>query len=111
VGLKDETVAVLGYGVAGPGPVLEYAITAYAKRLSDTILSSLNGWNKAVADGWKPGRLPHRSSCPPVRWCNLPDASEMLAKVKPNLKPGAALFFAWLPVYHDQTGGTAEMWM
>ncbi len=51
--LKDQTIAVIGYGVQGP---------AQALNLRDNGLNVIVGqrknsasWEKAVADGWKPG--------------------------------------------------------
>ena len=51
--LKNETVAILGYGVQGPGQSLN---------LKDNGINVIVGqrensksWNKAVADGWVPG--------------------------------------------------------
>ena len=50
--LKDETIAVLGYGVQGPGQSLN---------LKDNGLNVIVGqrpgktYDKAVADGWVPG--------------------------------------------------------
>ena len=51
--LKDETVAVIGYGVQGPGQSLN---------LRDNGINVIIGqrkdsptWDKAIADGWVPG--------------------------------------------------------
>ena len=52
--LKNETVAVIGYGVQGPGQALN---------LKDNNINVIVGqrkgtasWNKAVADGWEEGK-------------------------------------------------------
>lgn len=52
--LKNETIAVIGYGVQGPGQSLN---------LRDNGLNVIVGqregsksWEKAVADGWEPGK-------------------------------------------------------
>ncbi len=52
--LKDEVVAVLGYGVQGP---------AQAMNMRDNGINVIVGqrkgtknWDKAVADGWVPGK-------------------------------------------------------
>jgi ketol-acid reductoisomerase len=51
--LKNETIAVIGYGVQGPGQ---------SKNLRDNGFNVIVGqrkggatWDKAVADGWVPG--------------------------------------------------------
>jgi ketol-acid reductoisomerase len=51
--LKNETIAVIGYGVQGPGQSLNmrdngFNVIVGQRRPSKT-------WDKAVADGWKPG--------------------------------------------------------
>ncbi|PIZ66978.1 ketol-acid reductoisomerase, partial [Candidatus Roizmanbacteria bacterium CG_4_10_14_0_2_um_filter_33_96] len=52
--LKNETIAVIGYGVQGP---------AQAQNLRDNGFNVIVGqrkpsksWDKAVKDGWKPGK-------------------------------------------------------
>ena len=53
--LKDETVAVIGYGVQGPGQSLNMkdngirVIVGQAKQFQDD-------WDRAVKDGWEPGK-------------------------------------------------------
>ena len=52
--LKNETVAVLGYGVQGPGQALnmkDNGITVIIGQRKDS-----KSWDKAVADGWEPGK-------------------------------------------------------
>ena len=51
--LKDETIAVIGYGVQGPGQSLNLKDNGF-----NVIVGQRNGsksWDKAVADGWVPG--------------------------------------------------------
>jgi len=54
--LKDETVAVIGYGVQGPAQALNMRENGI-----NVIIGQAPGfqadWNKAVADGFVPGRL------------------------------------------------------
>ena len=50
--LKDETIAVIGYGVQGPGQGLDLRDNGF-----NVIVGQRPGktYDKAVADGWKPG--------------------------------------------------------
>ena len=50
--LKDETIAVIGYGVQGPGQSLNLRDNGF-----NVIVGQRQGktYDKAVADGWVPG--------------------------------------------------------
>ena len=51
--LKNETIAVIGYGVQGPGQSLNLRDNGF-----NVIVGQRKGgksWDKAVADGWVPG--------------------------------------------------------
>jgi ketol-acid reductoisomerase len=50
--LKEETIAVLGYGVQGPGQALNLKDNGF-----NVIVGQRKGktWDKAVSDGWVPG--------------------------------------------------------
>ncbi|MBQ2374296.1 MAG: ketol-acid reductoisomerase, partial [Alistipes sp.] len=50
--LKDETIAVIGYGVQGPGQSLNLRDNGF-----NVIVGQRAGktYDKAVADGWVPG--------------------------------------------------------
>src|SRR3712207_8728214 len=51
--LKNETIAVIGYGVQGPGQSLNLRDNGF-----NVIVGQRKGgktWEKAVADGWVPG--------------------------------------------------------
>ncbi len=51
--LNDETIAVIGYGVQGPGQSLNMRDNGF-----NVIVGQRKGgksWDKAVADGWVPG--------------------------------------------------------
>ena len=51
--LKDETIAVIGYGVQGPGQSMNLRDNGF-----NVIVGQRKGsktWDKAVADGWVPG--------------------------------------------------------
>ena len=109
--LKDETVAVLGYGVQAPAQSLnmrDNGIRVIVGQDPDR----QQGWQKAVADGWKPGEtlfpIEEAGRRGTVVQYLVSDAAQMLLwpKVKPNLQPGSALYFShgFAVVYNDQTG-------
>ncbi len=52
--LKNETVAIIGYGVQGPGQSLnlkDNGINVIVGQRQDS-----KTWDKAIADGWEPGK-------------------------------------------------------
>lgn len=51
--LKDETIAVLGYGVQGPGQALNLKDNGFNVIVGQRKESKT--WDKAIADGWVPG--------------------------------------------------------
>jgi ketol-acid reductoisomerase len=109
--LKDETVAVIGYGVQGP---------AQAMNLKDNGIKVIIGqspedkfyWEKALKDGWKEGTtlfpIPEAVKRGTVIQYLISDAGQMAQwkNVKPQLKRGDALYFShgFSIVYKDQTG-------
>jgi ketol-acid reductoisomerase len=109
--LKDETVAVIGYGVQGP---------AQAMNLKDNGINVIIGqfpgdkfyWDKALKDGWKEGKtlfpIPEAVERGTIVQYLISDAGQMTQwdTVKPHLKEGDALYFShgFSIVYKDQTG-------
>jgi ketol-acid reductoisomerase len=109
--LKDEVVAVLGYGVQGP---------AQALNMRDNGISVIVGgdpkrkrsWDKALADGWVPGTTLFSWADAVARGTIIQylvsDAAQMILwpEIEPCLKEGDALFFShgFGLVYNDQTG-------
>jgi len=109
--LKDEVVAVIGYGPQGQGQSLN---------LRDNKINVIIGqapedktyWDKAAADGWAPGKtlLPIEQAVQKgtIVLYLVSDAAQMLLwpKVKANLNKGAALYFShgFSIVYKEQTG-------
>ena len=109
--LKKEIVAVLGYGVQGP---------AQAFNMKDNGINVIIGqrpegkisWDKAVADGWVPGKtlfpIEEAVQRGTVIQYLVSDAAQKILwpKVKANLKKGDALYFShgFSVVYKDQTG-------
>src|SRR3989344_7604648 len=51
--LKTETVAVLGYGVQGPGQALNLRDNGIKVIIGQR--KNSKSWDRAVADGWVPG--------------------------------------------------------
>ncbi len=108
--LKDETVAVLGYGVQGRGQSLN---------MRDNGIKVIVGQRKGgkaydlcLEDGWVPGTTlfdPEEAAKKgTVIQYLLSDAGQkdMWPKLKPLLTKGKALYFShgFSIVYHDQTG-------
>ena len=51
--LKDETIAVIGYGVQGPGQSLNLRDNGFNVIVGQR--KDSKSWEKAVEDGWVPG--------------------------------------------------------
>ena len=108
--LKNETIAVIGYGVQGPAQGLNMkengfnVIIGQAKRFK-------KDWDRAIADGWKPGKtlfdLEEAVQRGTVIQMLVSDAAQkaIWPMVKKNLNPGDALYFShgFSIVYKDQT--------
>ncbi len=109
--LKDETIAVIGYGVQGPAQSLNMkdngfnVIVGQAKQFE-------NDWNRAVADGWEPGKnlfdIEEAAQRGTIIQMLVSDAAQkaIWPLIKSCLKPNDALFFShgFSIVYKDQTG-------
>lgn len=108
--LKDETVAVLGYGVQGPGQ---------AMNLRDNGIKVIVGqregsksWEKAIEDGWIPGEtlfsLEEAAERGTIIEYLLSDAGQkdFWPKLLPHLTDGKALYFShgFAVTYKEQTG-------
>ena len=107
--LKNETVAVLGYGVQGPGQALNMKDNGI-----NVIVGQREGgdsWNRAVADGFVPGKdlfpLEEAAKKGTVVQFLLSDAGQVTTwpKIKACLNEGDALYFShgFAVVYKDQT--------
>jgi len=108
--LKDETIAVLGYGVQGPGQALNLKDNGF-----NVIVGQRKGsksWDKAVEDGWEPGKtlfeLEEAAEKGTILQYLLSDAGQIAQweMVKKHLTPGKALYFShgFGVTYKDQTG-------
>jgi ketol-acid reductoisomerase len=108
--LKDEVVAVLGYGVQGPAQALNLRENGIRVIVGQNPNSK--SWEKALADGWKPGEnlfsLEEAAERGTVIQYLVSDAGQKLTwpKIQPHLKPGDALYFShgFAIVYNEQTG-------
>ena len=96
--LKDETIAVLGYGVQGPGQALNLRDNGFNVIVGQRKNSKT--WDKAVQDGWVPGEtlfeLEEACERGTILQFLLSDAGQIAAwpMVKSYLKPGKTLYFS-----------------
>jgi ketol-acid reductoisomerase len=108
--LRNETVAVLGYGVQGPGQSLNLRDNGI-----NVIVGQRKGsksWDRAVADGWVEGEtlfeLEEACKRGTVLQYLLSDAGQIAQweMVKKHLTPGKALYFShgFGVTYKEQTG-------
>ena len=108
--LSKETIAVLGYGVQGPGQALNMRDNGI-----QVIVGQREGgasWDRAVADGFVPGQtlfpVEEAARRGTIIQYLLSDAgqSAMWPKIKDCLNEGDALYFShgFSVVYKEQTG-------
>jgi ketol-acid reductoisomerase len=108
--LQNDVVAVVGYGVQGPGQALNMRDNGIR-----VIVGQRQGgksWDRALSDGFVPGETlfsPEQAAerAAIIQYL-LSDAGQvaMWPKIKPCLKPGDTLYFShgFGIVYKDQTG-------
>jgi ketol-acid reductoisomerase len=96
--LKNDTVAVLGYGVQGPGQSLNMRDNGIRVIVGQR--EGTSSWKKALKDGWVPGEtlfpLEEASARGTVIEYLLSDAGQKTfwPKLKPHLTKGKTLFFS-----------------
>lgn len=108
--LKEETIAVLGYGVQGPGQALNLKDNGFNVIVGQRKNSAT--WDKAVADGWVPGEtlfeLEEACERGTILQFLLSDAGQisLWPTVKKHLTPGKALYFShgFGVTYKERTG-------
>ncbi len=108
--LEKETVAVLGYGVQGPGQALNMRDNGIAVIVGQREGSA--SWDKALADGFIPGKtlfpIAEAARKATVIQYLLSDAGQvaMWPTIEACLNDGDALYFShgFGIVYRDQTG-------
>ncbi|NPD80708.1 ketol-acid reductoisomerase [Prevotella sp. PINT] len=107
--LKDEKIAVIGYGVQGPGQACNLRDNGF-----DVIVGQRQGktFEKAVADGWVPGEtlfsIEEAAEKASIVMCLLSDAAVMSVwpTLQQYLTPGKALYFShgFAITWSDRTG-------
>ena len=108
--LKNETIAVIGYGVQGPGQSLNLKDNGF-----NVIVGQRKGsksWDKAIADGWVEGKdlfeIEEAASRGTIIQYLLSDAGQisMWPTIKKHLTPGKALYFShgFGITYKERTG-------
>lgn len=108
--LKDETIAVIGYGVQGPGQSLNMKDNGF-KVIVGQSKKFKEDWDRAIKDGWKPGKdlfeIEEAVQRGTIVEFLIADAAHKAVwpAIKRNLSPGDALFFShgFSIVYSDQT--------
>ena len=107
--LKNETIAVIGYGVQGPGQSLNLRDNGF-----NVIVGQRPGktFDKAIADGWVPGEtlfgIEEACRRGTIVMCLLSDAAVLSVwpTIKSQLKPGDALYCShgFAITWNDRTG-------
>jgi ketol-acid reductoisomerase len=108
--LKEETIALIGYGVQGPGQSLNLRDNGF-----NVIVGQRKGgktWDKAVADGWVPDEtlfdIEEAAQRGTILQYLLSDAAqiEVWPRIKPYLTAGKALYFShgFGITYKERTG-------
>ncbi|MEM9339972.1 MAG: ketol-acid reductoisomerase [Bacteroidota bacterium] len=108
--MKDETIAIVGYGVQGPGQALNLKDNGF-----NVIIGQRKGgksWEKALADGWVEGETLFEieeavQKATTIQYL-LSDAGqiEQWPTIKKHLNEGDALYFShgFGVTYNEQTG-------
>ena len=107
--LKDEVIAVIGYGVQGPGQSLNLRDNGF-----NVIVGQRPGktFDKAVADGWVPGEtlfgIEEACEKATIIQVLLSDAAQIACwpMIKKHLTKGKALYFShgFAITYKERTG-------
>ncbi|BBH52280.1 ketol-acid reductoisomerase [Fluviispira sanaruensis] len=108
--LKNEVIAVIGYGVQGPAQALNLKDNGFNVIIGQRKNSS--SWDKAVADGWVPQKdlFSIEEACQKASFISylLSDAAQMQLwnTVREYLSPGKTLCFShgFSVTYSDKTG-------
>lgn len=108
--LKDETIAIIGYGVQGPGQALNLRDNGFKVIIGQRKDSPT--WQKAINDGWVEGEtlfeIAEAASKGTIIQYLLSDAAQIAVwpEIKPYLTTGKALYFShgFGVTYADRTG-------
>ena len=107
--LKDETIAVIGYGIQGPGQACNLRDNGF-----NVIVGQREGktYDKAVADGWVPGKtlfsIEEAAQKGTIVCMLLSDAGQIAVwpRIKQYLTPGKTLYYShgFAINWSDRTG-------
>ncbi len=108
--LKDETIAIIGYGVQGPGQALNLRDNGFNVIVGQR--SPSKSYDKAVSDGFVPGEtlfsVEEAAEKGTIIQYLLSDAAQidLWPTLKERLTPGKALYFShgFAITYKDRTG-------
>jgi len=108
--LKDETIAIIGYGVQGPGQAMNLRDNGFRVIVGQRKNSKT--WDKAVADGWVPGEtlfeIEEAADKGTIIQFLLSDAGQIALwpTIQQHLSAGKALYFShgFGITYKEQTG-------
>lgn len=108
--LRDETIAIIGYGVQGPGQGLNLRDNGFRVIVGQRRPSP--SWDKAVADGWEPGvnlfDIEEAAEKATIIQYLLSDAAQiaMWPTINKYLTKGKALYFShgFGITYKERTG-------
>lgn len=108
--LEGETLAVIGYGVQGPGQALNLRDSGFKVIVGQR--KNSNSWDKAVEDGWVEGEtlFEIEEACEKgtILMNLLSDAGQIQVwpTMKKHLNEGKALYFShgFGITFHDKTG-------
>ena len=108
--LKNEVIAVIGYGVQGPGQSLNLKDNGFNVIVGQR--KNSKSWDKAISDGWIEGKnlfdIDEACKKGTIIQYLLSDAGQISVwpRVKKHLSKGKALYFShgFGLTYNDQTG-------
>ena len=108
--LKDETIAILGYGIQSPGQSLNLKDNGFKVIIGQSAISE--DWDRAVNDGWVPGvdlfEIEEACEKGTIIEVLVADAAHKYVwpTIVKHLTPGKAVYFShgFSIVYKEQTG-------
>ena len=108
--LKNETIAIIGYGVQGPAQALNMKDNGFNVIIGQS-KKFRKDWNRALKDGWKPGKdlfdIEEAAQRGTIVEMLVSDAAQkaIWPSIKKHLNPGDALYFShgFSVVYKNQT--------
>ncbi len=109
--LRDEVIAIIGYGVQGPAQALNMKDNGFSVIVGQA-RQFQKDWDRAVHDGWEPGKtlfdIEEAAKKGTVIQMLVSDAAQkaIWPDIKKCLNEGDALYFShgFSIVYKDQTG-------